>query len=67
MDKLFTRTIGALTWMIVGMVMMSMLYCNKLGITSGPMYIGWDTALVVLGALAGMRLLMVIDPAFREP
>ena len=66
MDKLFTRAISALTWLLVGMVMMSRLYCNNLGITSGPMYIGWDTVAVVLGALAGIRLLMWIDPAFRE-
>jgi len=69
MDKetrFFRGVINALTWLIVGMTFSSWLYCNKLGITSGSMYIGTDTVLVVLGGLAGIHLLKWIDPAFRE-
>ena len=66
MDKFITRSINALTWMIVGMLFMSRFYCHNLGITSGPMYIGWDTVAFVLGAVATLRLLMWVDPSFRE-
>lgn len=66
MDKFFIRVIHALTWFIVGMTFMSRFYCISLGITSGPQYIGWDTVAVVLGGLAGMHLLMWIDPVFKE-
>ena len=58
--------VNALSMFILGMALMGRMYCINLGITSGPMYIGWDTVAVVLGALAGIRLLMLIDPAFKE-
>ena len=64
--RIFRGVINALTWMIFGMTFSSLLYCNKLGITSGPMYIGWDTALFVFGGVGGMHLLMWLDPSFRE-
>ena len=64
--RIVRGVINALTWLIVGMVFMSRLYCNNLGITSGPMYIGWDTVWFVLGGLAGIHLLMWFDPSFRE-
>ena len=69
MDKelrFFRGVINALTWLMVGMTFMARMYCINLGITSGPQYIGWDTVAVVLGGLAGIHLLMWIDPAFRE-
>ena len=62
MDKFFIRVLHATTWFIVGMVFMARFYCNSLGITSGPLYIGWDTVAVALGGLAGMHLLLWIDP-----
>lgn len=64
--RFFRGVINAITWLIAGMALMSRMYCINLGITSGPMYIGWDTVAVVFGGLAGMHLLMLIDPAFKE-
>ena len=62
MDKFFIRVLHAITWLIIGMVFMARFYCNSLNITSGPLYIGWDTVAVTLGGLAGMHLLLWIDP-----
>ena len=64
--RIFNKIINALTWLIVGMTFSSWLYCNKLGITSGSMYIGTDTVWFVLGGLAGIHLLMWFDPSFKE-
>ena len=64
--RIFNKIINALTWLIVGMTFASWLYCNKLGITSGPMYIGTDTVWIVVGGLAGINLFRWFDPSFRE-
>jgi hypothetical protein len=48
------------------MTVMSRIYCINLGITSGPMFIGWDTLAVVLGGLAGLHTIIWFDPAFKE-
>jgi hypothetical protein len=69
MDKelrFFRGVINAFTWFIVGMTFMSRMYCINLGITSGPMYIGWSTVAVVLGGMTGIHLLMWLDPSFKE-
>ena len=58
--------INAITWFLVGMTVMSRIYCINLGITSGPMFIGWDTLAVVLGGLAGLHTIMWFDPSFKE-
>ena len=66
MQTRFIRgVISAITWLMLGMVFMARFYCDHLGITSGTMYIGWDTVLVVLGGLSAMHLLMWLDPSFR--
>jgi|MGYP003325987944 hypothetical protein len=60
------NVINTLTGMIIGMLFMSMFYCQQLGITSGPMYIGWDTAAFTLGGVIAMRLLVWLDPSFAD-
>jgi len=58
--------VNALSMFIIGMVFMSRLYCINLGITSGPMFIGWDTvAFVILGLLA-IQGVVWFDPSFKE-
>ena len=59
-----TQIINALVWFIVGMVSMARIYCVQLGITEGPMFIGWDTFGITIGAVVGMRLLAYVDPSF---
>jgi len=58
--------INAITWFLVGMTVMSRIYCINLGITSGPMFIGWSTVAVVLGSMAGLHIIMWFDPSFKE-
>ena len=58
--------VNALSMFITGMVLMSRMYCINLGITSGPMYIGWDTVAVVLFGLIGIHVVVWFDPSFRE-
>ena len=58
--------VNALSMFIFGMALMGRMYCINLGITSGPMYIGWDTVAVVLGGLAGIHAIMWFDPSFAE-
>ena len=58
--------VNALSMFITGMVFMSRMYCINLGITSGPMYIGWDTVAVVLFGLIGIHVVVWFDPSFRE-
>jgi hypothetical protein len=65
MDKFILSVIDALLWFIVGMVFTARLYCAKYNIT-GADYIGWDTVAVVVGGIAGIRLLMWFDPSFRR-
>ena len=58
--------IHAIIWMLVGMVFMARMYCNALNITSGAMFIGWDTIVFTLGGLLMVKVLMWIDPVFRD-
>jgi hypothetical protein len=58
--------VNALVMFITGMVFMSRIYCINLNITSGPMYIGWDTVAVTLGGLLMIKILMWFDPSFKE-
>ena len=62
---MFKTAIDLITGALFGMVFMSMFYCQHLGITSGTMYIGWDTAAFTLGGVMAMRMLMWIDPSFK--
>lgn len=69
MDKeirFVNKVINALTWLIIGMTFMSRMYCINLGITSGPLFIGWSTVAVVFGGLAGVHLIRWFDPSFKE-
>ena len=58
--------VNALSMFIVGMAFMSRFYCIQLGITSGPMYVGWDTILFVVGGVGALNLLVWLDPSFRD-
>ena len=58
--------VNALSMFIVGMAFMSRFYCIQLGITSGSMYIGWDTVLFVVAGLAAIQVLIHFDPSFKE-
>ena len=58
--------IHAMIWMLVGMVFMARMYCVALNITSGAMFIGWDTIVFTLGGLLMVKVLMWIDPVFRD-
>ena len=60
------NVINALTWFMLGMLFMARFYCHNLGITSGTMYIGWDTVVFTLGGLGAIHLLMWFDPSFKE-
>jgi len=69
MDKeirFFRGVINALTWLIVGMTFMARMYCINLGITSGPMYIGWDTVTIVVCGLLALKAILWFDPSFKE-
>jgi hypothetical protein len=65
MDKSLIRVIDALMWFVIGMTLMARFYCAKYNITSGADYIGWDTALIVIGGVVGMRLVVMLDPSFK--
>jgi len=58
--------INAMTWLLIGMVLMSRMYCINLGITSGAMYIGWDTVAVVIGGLFALQAIIKFDPSFND-
>ena len=58
--------VNALSMFIVGMAFMSRFYCIELGITSGSMYIGWDTVLFVVAGLVAIQVLIHFDPSFKE-
>ena len=60
------NVINTLTGMIIGMLFMSMFYCQQLGITSGPMYIGWDTVAFTLAGLIAIHIIVWFDPSFKE-
>ena len=57
----------ALTWMLMGMVMMARFFCNHLAIdSSSPLFIGWDTVAFTALALVLVQALMAFDPSFKE-
>ena len=64
METFAIRVIDALLWFTAGMTFMARMYCAKYNIT-GADYIGWDTAAVIVGTLAGIRFFVWLDPAFR--
>ena len=65
--KLIRGLIQAMTWMLVGMIVMARIYCNDLAIpASSPLYIGWDTVAITAGALVMFQLLLLLDPSFQE-
>ena len=64
--RTFCSIINAVTWMLIGMVLMSRYLCISMGITSRPHYVGWDNVAYILGGLAGMHLVMWFDPTFKE-
>ena len=64
--RTFRSIINAVTWMLVGMVLMSRYICISMNITSGFNYIGWDTVAYILGGLAVVHLLMWFDPTFKD-
>ena len=58
--------IHAITWMLIGMLLMARLYCYNLGITSGMHYVGWDTTAIVVACLLMFQVLIHFDPSFRD-
>ena len=58
--------IHAMIWMLVGMVFMARMYCVALNITSGSMFIGWDTIVFTLGGLLAVQVMLWLDPSFRD-
>jgi hypothetical protein len=64
--RLVRGFIQAMTWMLFGMLLMAHLYCYDLGITSGPMYVGWDTTAIVGVCLLMFQVLLCFDPSFKD-
>lgn len=64
--RTFRSIINAVTWMLVGMVLMARYLCISMDITSGSHYVGWDTVVYTLGGLAGLHTVMWFDPTFKE-
>ena len=64
--RLVRGFIQAMTWMLFGMLLMAHLYCHDLGITSGPMYIGWDTTAIVGVCLVLFQVILRLDPSFKD-
>ena len=64
--RLVRGFIQAMTWMLFGMLLMAHLYCHDLGITSGPMYVGWDTTAIVGVCLLMFQVLLRFDPSFKD-
>jgi hypothetical protein len=58
--------INLMTGFLLGMIVMARFYCNAFNITSGSMYIGWDTIAITCGALVFIHLLVKFDPSFKE-
>jgi len=59
--------VNAMTWLLIGMVLMARRYFINLGITSGAMYIGWDTVAFVIGGLFALQAIIKFDPSFKAP
>jgi hypothetical protein len=64
--RLVKGFVNALAWFIIGMTFMSRMYCINLDITSGPMYIGWDTVTIVVCGLLALKAILWFDPSFKE-
>ena len=50
---------------LLGSLCMALFYCHNLSITSGPMYVGMDTASFTLLAVGLLNLLVYLDPSFN--
>jgi hypothetical protein len=57
--------VNLMTGFIIGMMVMAGLYCNALNITSGSMFIGWETITIVCVSLLALHIMVHIDPAFK--
>ena len=65
--KLIRGLIQAMTWMLVGMVVMARTYCHDLAIPeTSPLYIGMDTVAITAVVLVMFQLLLWLDPSFQE-
>jgi hypothetical protein len=65
--KIVRGVIHAMTWMVVGMVMMARFFCNHLVIdVTSPLYIGWDTVAFTFAALVAIQVLVALDPSFKD-
>lgn len=66
METRFVRgLVNLMTGFIIGMMVMAGFYCNGLNITSGNMYIGWDTIAIVSLCLIAVHLMVHFDPSFK--
>jgi hypothetical protein len=67
MSKAFMRGVIHLVCLaLLGIMLASKYYCAKEGITSGPMFLDWESVATVLFGLIGVQLLMKIDPTYRD-
>lgn len=67
MEARFVRgLVNLLTGFIIGMMVMAGFYCNALNITSGAMYMGWDTIIIVSLCLIAVYVMIHFDPSFKE-
>lgn len=58
--------VNLLTGFIIGMMVMAGFYCKGLDITSGSMYIGWDTITIVSLCLLAVHVMIHFDPSFKS-
>lgn len=58
--------VQAVSMVLFGMVIMARVYCEQLGITSGSMFVGWDTVAFTLGGVGALNILVLFDPSFRD-
>ena len=66
MEARFVRgLVNLMTGFIIGMMVMAGFYCNGLNITSGSMYIGWDTITIVSLCLLAVYVMIHFDPSFK--
>ena len=66
MEARFVRgLVNLMTGFIIGMMVMAGFYCNALNITSGNMYIGWDTITIVSLCLIAVYVMIHFDPSFK--
>jgi len=66
MEARFVRgLVNLMTGFIIGMMVMAGFYCNGLNITSGSMYIGWDTITIVSLCLIAVYVMIHFDPSFK--